>query len=45
MPVVLRHEEASAPSPAGLMTVLRYQTVGSTPYFDVAGFFGRTVGL
>ena len=36
---------ASAPSEAGLRTVLRYQTVGKTRYFDAAGFPGRTVGL
>jgi type I phosphodiesterase/nucleotide pyrophosphatase len=29
----------------GLMTVLRYQVVGETRYFDAAGFPGRTVGL
>jgi Type I phosphodiesterase / nucleotide pyrophosphatase len=29
----------------GLRTVLKYQSVGQTRYFDVAGFPGRTVGL
>ena len=29
----------------GLRTLLRYQSVGGTRYFDVAGFPGRTVGL
>jgi hypothetical protein len=29
----------------GLRTVLKYQMVGRTRYFDVAGFPGRTVGL
>jgi hypothetical protein len=29
----------------GLRTVLNYQVVGSTRYFDAAGFPGRTVGL
>jgi hypothetical protein len=29
----------------GLRTVLRYQTVGRSLYFDAAGFLGRTVGL
>ena len=28
-----------------LATVLRYQLVGTTRYFDAAGFSGRTVGL
>jgi hypothetical protein len=28
-----------------LKTVLRYQSVGKTLYFDVAGFPGRSVGL
>lgn len=35
----------SAPGPHGLRTVLNYQRVGSTRYFDAAGFPGRTVGL
>jgi hypothetical protein len=29
----------------GLRTVLDYQVVGDTKYFDAAGFPGRTVGL
>lgn len=29
----------------GLETILNYQTVGATRYFDAAGFPGRTVGL
>lgn len=29
----------------GLQTTLKYQTVGQTRYFDVAGFPGRTTGL
>ncbi|NEU74276.1 alkaline phosphatase family protein [Hassallia byssoidea VB512170] len=29
----------------GLKTILKYQTVGGTRYFDTAGFPGRTVGL
>ncbi|MGH8001790.1 MAG: alkaline phosphatase family protein [Brasilonema sp.] len=29
----------------GLKTILKYQTVGKTRYFDVAGFPGRTLGL
>src|SRR5215475_9021805 len=35
----------SEPSEAGLRTVLQYQMVGKTRYFDAAGFPGRTVGL
>jgi hypothetical protein len=33
------------PAPGGLRTVLDYQLVGGTKYFDAAGFPGRTVGL
>ncbi|MFI5015467.1 MAG: alkaline phosphatase family protein [Hyphomicrobiales bacterium] len=36
---------ASRPDKNGLRTILRYQTVGDTKYFDAAGFLGRTVGL
>ena len=35
----------SAPSANGLATVLNYQSVGDTRYFDAAGFPGRTFGL
>jgi arylsulfatase A-like enzyme len=35
----------SAPGLYGLRTVLKYQAVGQTRYFDVAGFPGRSVGL
>ena len=35
----------SAPSSGGLITVLDYQLVGDTRYFDAAGFPGRTFGL
>jgi len=35
----------SDPSEHGLRTVLDYQLVGATRYFDAAGFPGRTVGL
>ena len=35
----------SAPAANGQMTVLNYQKVGPTLYFDAAGFPGRTVGL
>jgi len=35
----------SKPGAGGLRTVLAWQRVGQTRYFDVAGFPGRTVGL
>lgn len=35
----------STPSQSGLKTILNYQMVGETKYFDAAGFAGRTVGL
>jgi len=35
----------SKPAKNGLVTELRYQTVGNTRYFDAAGFAGRTIGL
>ncbi len=35
----------SDPSETGLRTILQYQVVGTTRYFDAAGFPGRTVGL
>ncbi len=37
--------QASVPAPDGTRTILRIQKVGETPYFDAAGFEGRTVGL
>ncbi|MCJ2070264.1 alkaline phosphatase family protein [Methylobacterium sp. J-030] len=39
------HVERSQPDAAGLTTILRYQTVGETRYFDTAGYPGRTLGL
>ena len=36
---------ASTSGPNGLATILNYQLVGGTKYFDAAGFSGRTVGL
>ena len=33
------------PAAGGIRTVLDYQLVGNTRYFDAAGFPGRTVGL
>ena len=38
-------ELASQPDALGHITVLRQQTVGATPYFDAAGYPGRTLGL
>ncbi len=38
-------EVVSEPAANGLKTILRYQSVGATRYFDVAGFPGRTLGL
>lgn len=35
----------SLPNTSGLRTILKYQTVGRTRYFDTAGFPGRTLGL
>jgi hypothetical protein len=35
----------SDPDAGGLRTILDYQSVGDTRYFDAAGFPGRTVGL
>ena len=40
-----RKTTASAPAANGQITVLNYQTVGGTLYFDAAGFPDRTVGL
>jgi hypothetical protein len=35
----------SGSAASGIRTVLNYQLVGDTPYFDAAGFPGRTLGL
>ena len=35
----------SDPTIDGLRTILNYQLVGTTRYFDAAGFLGGTVGL
>jgi arylsulfatase A-like enzyme len=45
MPAVTAATLRSSPSAAGLQTLVQYQQVGSTRYFDAAGFPGRTVGL
>lgn len=44
----VQHKSFTLKSPSatnGLQTILKYQTVGKTHYFDVAGFPGRTLGL
>jgi len=44
----VQHKSFTLKSPSaanGLQTILKYQTVGKTRYFDVAGFPGRTLGL
>jgi hypothetical protein len=45
VPAFAHHVQRSAPAADGTTTVLRTQSVGATPYFDVAGFPGKTVGL
>ena len=38
-------ELTSQPDALGHVTVLRQQTMGATPYFDAAGYPGRTLGI
>jgi len=45
VPAVTRTTRRSAPAAGGIATIVRYETVGTTRYIDVAGFAGRTVGL
>jgi arylsulfatase A-like enzyme len=45
MPAVTASALRSKAAPGGLQTVVAYQQVGTTRYFDAAGFPGRTVGL
>jgi hypothetical protein len=45
LPGVSSRVVASEPAANGLVTVLNMQIVGTTRYFDAAGFPGRTVGL
>ena len=45
VPDFAAHEMRSESAANGLATVMEYQTVGDVPYFDAAGFPGRTVGL
>lgn len=44
-PAVASTTLRSSPGANGLQTILVFQQVGATRYFDVAGFRGRTVGL
>ena len=44
-PSFSRHTLRSKAAANGVRTVLSYQTVGATRYFDAAGFPGATVGL
>jgi hypothetical protein len=44
-PTAQTHTRRSEPDAAGIVTVLNYQTVGETRYFDAAGYPGRTLGL
>jgi hypothetical protein len=45
IPAVTAGVLQSGASPTGLRTVVAYQQVGPTRYFDAAGFPGRSVGL
>jgi hypothetical protein len=45
LPTVQVRTIVSQPSKNGLRTILRYQMVENTRYFDAAGFKGRTLGL
>lgn len=45
MPTFATRVMRSAPSANGVSTVLDYQEVGETRYFDAAGFPGKTLGL
>ena len=45
LPKIVTRLRQSAPHASGLRTVLAYQRVGKTRYFEAGGFPGRTVGL
>jgi len=45
MPSYIARVIRSDPDADGARTILNYQVVGATRYFDAAGFAGRTVGL
>ncbi|MGH1574639.1 alkaline phosphatase family protein [Methylobacterium sp. P31] len=44
-PAVTEQLVQSEPDSAGQVTILKYQSVGQTRYFDAAGYPGRTLGL
>jgi hypothetical protein len=44
-PSVVRRTIQSQPAENSAATILNYQQVGETRYFDAAGFAGKTVGL
>jgi arylsulfatase A-like enzyme len=44
-PKFARHTIQSAPAENGARTILNYQQIGETRYFDAAGFDGKAVGL
>jgi hypothetical protein len=45
LPAHVKRVLRSKPAGNGLRTVLQYQAVGKTRYFDAGGFPGRTIGL
>ncbi len=45
LPAFTRGEQRSPQAANGLVTVLKYQQVGTLRYIDAAGFPNRTVGL
>ncbi len=45
VPVFSASSVSSTVDSSGNVTKLDFQTVGNTPYFDAAGYVGRTVGL
>ena len=44
-PKVVRLTIQSQPTSSGAATILNYQQVGETRYFDAAGFAGKAIGL
>jgi hypothetical protein len=44
-PLFTARTMVSEPGTGGLVTILNYQLVSETKYFDAAGFSGRTLGL
>ena len=45
VPATEIRRQVSEPDTGGIQTILDYQFVGGTAYFDAAGFKGRTLGL